>query len=164
MIRHPARASQAARRPQDHGGSAFTLVELLAVVAIIMVMASLLLGGLELAEARALRTQCASNLRHAYVMLNLYGTECDGYLPDFGTAYLEATYATPNGYCIGPNRGFWGGNCHNIVLMTQKVLLDKIAPGDAGALESLRCPKQRGASAVGYLPVFLTSHGGSSTS
>ncbi len=60
---------------------AFTLVELLIVLAIIGVLASLLLPGLSSAAERARSTACLSNLRQIGVSLRLYLDESQEHFP-----------------------------------------------------------------------------------
>jgi prepilin-type N-terminal cleavage/methylation domain-containing protein/prepilin-type processing-associated H-X9-DG protein len=60
---------------------AFTLLELLTVIAIIAILASLLLPGLAAAKKRALSAKCKSNMRHINLAIAMYVTDSGFYPP-----------------------------------------------------------------------------------
>jgi prepilin-type processing-associated H-X9-DG protein/prepilin-type N-terminal cleavage/methylation domain-containing protein len=59
--------------------SAFTLIELLVVIAIIAILAALLLTVISQAKARALRIQCANNVRQLGIGLQAFVTDNNAY-------------------------------------------------------------------------------------
>jgi prepilin-type N-terminal cleavage/methylation domain-containing protein len=77
------------------GRGAFTLIELLVVIVIIAILAAMLLPALARAKARAIRTQCLSNLRQIEIALNNYTVDSKDKLPvltgDNGAAWAWDT-------------------------------------------------------------------------
>ena len=60
---------------------AFTLVELLVVIAVIAILISLLLPALQIARATAQKLGCLSNTRQFHLALNSYFNDWDGDYP-----------------------------------------------------------------------------------
>jgi type II secretory pathway pseudopilin PulG len=85
-------------------------VELLVVVAIIAILASLLMPALALAKGRAQRIRCLNNHRQLLTIWTLYQTDNDGRLP--GNKYETPDVVTPvvvnwaYGTVHGPTFGF----------------------------------------------------------
>lgn len=65
---------------QGERKDAFTLIELLTVIAVIAVLAGLMLPALSTSKARALQIKCASHLRQIGIAWSLYFTEHNGHL------------------------------------------------------------------------------------
>lgn len=76
------------------GISAFTLVELLVVVAIISLLAALLLPTLQGALRQANITSCASNYRQIWMGATIYSNDFDSILPELASGEGR-TYAVP---------------------------------------------------------------------
>lgn len=68
-------------RTEKRQKNAFTLVELLVVVAIISVLAGLLLPALRSAQAAANTIRCQSNFRNIGMMVTQYGDDYNGLIP-----------------------------------------------------------------------------------
>lgn len=79
----------------------FTLVEMLVVIAIIAVLASILFPVFARARAAARRTRCASNLRQIGLALAMYADDCDGQGPPTGQWHLWGGDGT-GGDDLGP--------------------------------------------------------------
>src|ERR1700677_5013052 len=67
-------------RPADSHRHAFTLVEVLVVIAIIGVLAALLLSALSSAKASSQESVCLGNLRQLQIAFQIYATDNGGYL------------------------------------------------------------------------------------
>jgi len=78
--------------------SAFTLLELLVVIAVIAILAALLLPALSKAKARATAIQCESNLKQLQVAWQLYADENNEFIPG-NNWWMEAG---SNGCVRGP--------------------------------------------------------------
>lgn len=66
---------------------AFTLVELLVVIALIAVLMGILMPVLHTSRLSALRVKCLSNMRNMEMAHWMYITDCDGHLVDVGLAH-----------------------------------------------------------------------------
>src|SRR6266496_4507719 len=81
--------------PRSYAFTAFTLVELLVVLAVIGVLAGLLLPALSMAKAAAHATTCKNHLRQMGIALKMYVDENNNMYPPYagspGPAYGDAT-------------------------------------------------------------------------
>ena len=73
--------------------TAFTLIELMIVVAIIAVLIAILLPSLNRARQQAYQVKCAANLRGIGVGILYYVNDHNGYLPDMGTLSRPSSWA-----------------------------------------------------------------------
>jgi len=88
---------------------AFTLVELLVVIAIIAVLAALLLPALTSARERGRRASCLNNQRQIYIGTVAFASDHDGLLPPAGQEQLDGTrevqFYKDNNRQWGPSTG-----------------------------------------------------------
>ncbi len=94
-------------RPSRPRGGAFTLVELLIVIAIIAVLISILLPSINAARNQARRASCASNLKQIGVALQMYLSANGDHLPY--ASYMPSISAWPvQAGDADPRRGSFG--------------------------------------------------------
>jgi prepilin-type N-terminal cleavage/methylation domain len=95
--------------PKAHPRHAFTLIELLTVIAIIGILASLVLAGLRTVRSKAHQSHCVANLREVGRAILLYTDENKGRLPGPTNVRVESAYrAGEQGLAIliGPYLGY----------------------------------------------------------
>lgn len=89
----------------SHGIAAFTLIELLTVIAIIGILAALVLGAIGAARKKAHQVRCVANLRQVGTAILLYVDDHKGRLPGPSNVRIESYYDKNNDditLCIAP--------------------------------------------------------------
>jgi len=110
---------------RETGRAAFTLVELLVVVAIIALLISMLLPSLRKARKQARAVVCASHLREQGGALNMYFHEYNGYIP--------REMMTPQG--LMPYAALL------VVELGRPIDYSKPVPPQFAALDEFQCPE-----------------------
>jgi prepilin-type processing-associated H-X9-DG protein/prepilin-type N-terminal cleavage/methylation domain-containing protein len=105
------RLRDASPRPRRPGCGAFTLVELLVVLAVIAILAGLLLPGLSRSKESARSVACQNQLRQLQICFHLYALDHSGVMPPNNFVYnLETdepdpvTFSTNQTWCPGNTR------------------------------------------------------------
>lgn len=94
---------QSHRMPRPAG--AFTLMELLVVITIIAILASMLLPIIKRVKEAALHANCANNIRQVLLAGVAYGTDNEGYLPPY-SADMTYYYASGSFYLNGVSNNY----------------------------------------------------------
>jgi prepilin-type N-terminal cleavage/methylation domain-containing protein/prepilin-type processing-associated H-X9-DG protein len=80
--------------PKDLQRTAFTLIEMLVVIAIIGILAALLLPVLSAAKRKAQRTDCTNNLRQINLGIHIYSDDSNDASPSPGSAASATNFVT----------------------------------------------------------------------
>ncbi len=129
--RHTAKASRG-----------FTLIELLVVIAIIAILAAMLLPALAAAKAKALRIQCASNMRQLGLGMNYFASDNRDMYPPAGVQSSGNDVISWDSFIYN----YLGGRATHAQLQLGYCLedpADASAVGVATALKLVTCPADR---------------------
>lgn len=133
-------SEQANRNNRGGGHSAFTLIELLLIIAIIAVLGSLMLPGLNRAKERAAVTTCESNLKELGIGVKMYIDDNSFRFPPGNVTDVDGgnrvVLATLGGYDAITNRAqFWASAPRRPLYPYAKPSKVYECPADRGQLE-----------------------------
>lgn len=117
------------------GSHAFTLVELLVVVAIVSILAALMLPSLQRVRKQAKRAKCVGNIHALGIATALYANDNNGYLPSRQDAL--GRWAVGGWLCMS------AGSPTN---------LGQLYPYMKGGAEAFFCPDVRRSTSSAYVP------------
>src|SRR5262249_49532629 len=147
MNRKLERTSESSRAPgvsYDHGWPAarraFTLIELLIVIAVIAILAALLLPALTRAKQKAQGVYCLNNVKQFIAATHLYGGDSEDKLPPNGDDDFDGIF------WVDGDMSYWMG-ATNVNYLTDS-RYSKLAPYVARAAGLYKCPADK--SAVRY--------------
>ena len=133
------------QRPARH--SAFTLVELLVVIAVVGILAGIILPALGRAKSRGQSIYCLNNLRQLGVAMHLYADDHDDALPyNMGTEGTRKTIATGQFLNWANNVMTWELDPDNT--NTTWLAAGGLGPYLSGNTTVFRCPSDNVLSAV----------------
>jgi prepilin-type N-terminal cleavage/methylation domain-containing protein/prepilin-type processing-associated H-X9-DG protein len=127
------------------GKEGFTLIELLVVIAIIAILAAMLLPALAAAKVKAVRTQCASNMRQLGLAISMFAGDHHDKYPAAGIGSSSSSRMISWDTWVYNYVGGAGNISPNI--LNKGVFVqdpaDAAAAGAAPALKILVCPADR---------------------
>ena len=140
-VQGKAAAARASCSRRVRARAAFTLIELLTVLAVIGVLAGLLLPALGAAKSRAQTTRCTAHLRQFALALPLYAADHADRLPPNADGRQEALGAK----WVEGWLGLPGPDCTNTLYLRRSLL----APYLGGEVKIWQCPAARPVTVAG---------------